>query len=234
MLKNQNYKIPCFILARKNSKGLKNKNIFPLDKKPLILHTIEYAKKCKFVSDIVISTDDKRIKRISEKNGCKVLFPRPKKLSNDNASNVVALKHLINFYETNISKLDYFAFMQITEPLRPKNILKNCFEAIKQKNLNSAFAGFVYKKNFWIEIKGQKYKPISPINERNKPRQKRKMIFREDCGLALITRRDTLIKENKLFKKPFEIIPYTGISGYIDIHEKKDIKIASILMKIKL
>ena len=56
-------KVPCFILARKNSKGLKNKNIYPLLNKPLIIHTIEYAKKCKDINDIVISTDDKELSK---------------------------------------------------------------------------------------------------------------------------------------------------------------------------
>ena len=51
-------KVPCFILARKNSKAIKNKNITSLGGIPLIMHTINYVKKSKLISDIVISTDD--------------------------------------------------------------------------------------------------------------------------------------------------------------------------------
>ena len=58
--------IPCFILARKGSKGLKNKNFIRLNNKPLIEYTIEYAKKCKYISHIVISTDDIRIAKIAK------------------------------------------------------------------------------------------------------------------------------------------------------------------------
>ena len=49
-MKTQNYilknkKIPCIILARKGSKSLKNKNLIKLNNKPLIQHSIDYAKK---------------------------------------------------------------------------------------------------------------------------------------------------------------------------------------------
>ena len=54
----QRNKIPCVILARKNSKGLKQKNTKRLNNLSLIEHSILYAKKSKLISDIIISTDD--------------------------------------------------------------------------------------------------------------------------------------------------------------------------------
>jgi CMP-N-acetylneuraminic acid synthetase len=91
-------KIPCFILARKNSKSLKDKNKFLLNKIPLIQHTINFAKKSKYVTDIVISTDDKKIAEIGKNNKCIVIYPRPKKLSNDQATSIEALSHAVNFF----------------------------------------------------------------------------------------------------------------------------------------
>ena len=141
-------KIPCFILARKNSKGLINKNIYKFDKIPLIVHTINYAKKIKFITNIVISTDDIRIKNIAKKYNCDVIFPRPKKLSNDTASSLSALKHAIKEFENIYGRIDILSYLQATEPLRPKNILNKCFKYVIKNNYNSAFAGFVYHKNF--------------------------------------------------------------------------------------
>ena len=59
--------VMAIILARKNSKGLKNKNIKKLNGLPLILHTIKIAKKSKLIDDIVVSTDSKTIQKISYK-----------------------------------------------------------------------------------------------------------------------------------------------------------------------
>ena len=97
-------KVPCFILARKNSKAVKNKNIILLGGVPLIMHTINYVKKSKLISDIVISTDDPKVAKIAKKNKCFVIFPRPKKLSNDNAPTEAALYHALKIYETKKKK----------------------------------------------------------------------------------------------------------------------------------
>ena len=59
--------LPCFILSRKNLKGLINKNIYKFNNKPLIQHTIDFAKKSKNVTHIVISTDDPKVVPIAKK-----------------------------------------------------------------------------------------------------------------------------------------------------------------------
>ena len=72
-------KIPCFILARKNSKSVKKK-FKKLSGFTLIKITIKYLKKSKLISDIVISTDDKHVAKISEKINV-LLFIQDLKLS---------------------------------------------------------------------------------------------------------------------------------------------------------
>ena len=57
-------KILCTICARKNSQGLKNKNIKKIDKKPLFLITLDQATKSKIFEKIVINSDSEVIKKI--------------------------------------------------------------------------------------------------------------------------------------------------------------------------
>ena len=48
---------------------------------------------------------------------------------------------------------DIFAYLQVTEPFRPKNILQECIDnLVNNKNINSSFAGYKVKKNFWFKI----------------------------------------------------------------------------------
>ena len=54
----------CIIPARSGSKGIKNKNIVKLKKKPLIQYTIDVAKKLKKHCEIVVSTDSLKISKI--------------------------------------------------------------------------------------------------------------------------------------------------------------------------
>ena len=55
-----------FIFARGGSKEIKNKNIIKIKGIPLIEYTINFAKKLN-ITNIFISTDDKRIRRIGKK-----------------------------------------------------------------------------------------------------------------------------------------------------------------------
>ena len=146
--------IPCVILARKNSKGLKNKNIKLLNGTTLVEHSILYAKKSKLVSHIIVSTDDKKIHNIAVKHKCISVFPRPKKFSSDNSRSEPAIKHALENFIKKFGKIDIYAYLQVTEPFRPKNILDKCIQNLISKNsIESSFAGFIQHKNFWIKKK---------------------------------------------------------------------------------
>ena len=54
------------ILARKDSRRIKRKNIRPLGGKPLVVWTFECAKKSKRLDRVVVSTDDEEVKRLAE------------------------------------------------------------------------------------------------------------------------------------------------------------------------
>ena len=126
---------------------------------------------------------------------------------------------------------DIYGFLQITEPLRPKFILDKCIQKLKKnKKINSVFAGFTFRKNFWIN-KNKNFKIISPVIESTIPRQKRKIIYREDCGVSLASRKNVLLKKNKLYIDPVSIIPYNSFEGLLDIHSKKDILLGEYLSK---
>lgn len=221
--------IPCFIFARKNSQRLKNKNRIKFLNLPLIVHTINYARNSKFVKDVVVSTDDYKIKTIAEKLNCITIYPRPKKLSNNTTSSLSALKHAMNFYQNNVSNFDVYAYLQITEPLRPPKILDKCINILlKNKRINSSFAAFETKKTYWIKLNNQNYKSFNP--EYNSA-DKKKIIYREDCGLALASRKKITLTNNKLVNKPFRIVPYSSFEGLLDIHNEKDLLLGEFLKK---
>ena len=57
-------KIIIHIGARKNSKGIKNKNIKKINGKPLIQYSINHANSIKSKNIIVVSSDSKKILKI--------------------------------------------------------------------------------------------------------------------------------------------------------------------------
>ena len=63
---------------RAGSKRLKKKNRLKINNKPLIEWTIGFTKKLKFLSAILVSTDDLLIRKIAKKNNvlCEGLRPK--------------------------------------------------------------------------------------------------------------------------------------------------------------
>ena len=53
--------VVALIPARLGSVGLKNKNIKKFNGKPLIYYAIKSAKQSKLISDIIVSSDSKKI-----------------------------------------------------------------------------------------------------------------------------------------------------------------------------
>lgn len=107
------------IPARGGSKGLPGKNIKVLNGKPLIAWTIETALKSNYLDEVMVTTDDNEIAKISKDFGAKVPFLRPKLLATDTATTFDAVKHTIDFYKYEMNKeYDYVILLEPTSPLR--------------------------------------------------------------------------------------------------------------------
>ena len=91
----KNRKVLGVILARSGSKGIKNKNIKELCGHPLISYSIYAGLNSKLISKLIVSTDSKKIAKISESYGANVPFLRKKILSRDKVPSKDALKDAV-------------------------------------------------------------------------------------------------------------------------------------------
>lgn len=120
----------AIIPARAGSKRIPNKNILPIDGKPVIAHTIEIAKKTDFFESIVVSTDSEVIAQISTNNGASVPFVRPASLSEDHSTTRDVITHAIE--EMNLDPDDRVCCLYPTSILTQPKTLIDGFERSKQ------------------------------------------------------------------------------------------------------
>ena len=66
-------KVIVVIPARGGSKGVPKKNIKSFLGKPLVQHSIDYAKQSHYVKEIIVTTDDKKIKNLSKELNVSVI-----------------------------------------------------------------------------------------------------------------------------------------------------------------
>ena len=122
------------IPARGGSKGVPKKNIKKFLEKPLIEHSIEYAKESKYVKKIILTTDEQKIKEIGEKNNITVV-DRPKEISGDEATTESAIEHVLSLLELSIDTT--IILLQPTSPLRPKNSLDKMIKIFNEQSYDS-------------------------------------------------------------------------------------------------
>ncbi len=107
------------IPARKGSKGLPGKNIKPLNGKPLILHSLEFARENASPNDIIcLSSNDETAIELAKSAGFKVPFTRPEELSDDTTPTEDAIMHALHFYESLGNNIDKIILLQPTSPIR--------------------------------------------------------------------------------------------------------------------
>ena len=87
----------ALILARGGSKRLPGKNIRPLAGKPLVAWSIEAARACAAIGDVVVSTDDDAIAQVARTHGARVPFLRPPSLAADTSTSADAALHALDF-----------------------------------------------------------------------------------------------------------------------------------------
>ena len=111
-------KILGLIPARGGSKGIPQKNIYPLLGKPMIGYVIEKALKSKYINRLVVSTDDKKITKIAKKFGAEVPFLRPESLARDTSPTLPVVKHTIDWLKKNEDYIpEIIVILQANSPL---------------------------------------------------------------------------------------------------------------------
>lgn len=117
----------AIIPARGGSKGLPGKNIKELEGKPLIAYAIEAARCSKCISEVIVSTDDRKISEISKKYGADVPFLRKQELATDSASAIDVYLDVIELLGSGYKKEPFMVLLP-TVPLRTSKHIQEAYD----------------------------------------------------------------------------------------------------------
>jgi N-acylneuraminate cytidylyltransferase/CMP-N,N'-diacetyllegionaminic acid synthase len=225
-------KILTLIPAKGESKGLPGKNIMNLEGKPLIAWTIETAKKCEFIDKLVVSTEDKEIKEISEEVGAVVPFIRPKELASDAAKANDVIFHAIEWFENKNEFFDLILVLQPTSPLRIKEDIINSINQLFEFHAKAVISVSAADHHpFWMNTlpADKSMKNFLPTEALNANRQDLQVFYRLNGAIYLAF--IEYFKENRGFwgDKTFAYIMPKERS--VDIDDIIDFRLAAVLLK---
>lgn len=111
-----NCKILAVITARGGSKRIPRKNIKNFCGKPIIEYSIAAALKSGLFDEVMVSTDDEEIAKISMEAGASVPFMRSESTSNDYATTKDVLLEVLSEYKKIGKEFDYLVCLYPTNP----------------------------------------------------------------------------------------------------------------------
>jgi CMP-N,N'-diacetyllegionaminic acid synthase len=121
--------IVALIPARSGSKGIKDKNILPLDGHPLIAYSIVAAKQSKLIREVFVTTDSKYYSRVSMNYGATVPFLRPAEISGDMSTDKDFFLHFIKWcIEVRKKVPDMVIHLRPSSPLRDFRIIDGAIQ----------------------------------------------------------------------------------------------------------
>jgi len=216
--------IIAVVLARGGSKRLKNKNLQKIGKTSLLEITINFAIKLKFINDIVLSTDSKKMLDICKRK--KILTPglRPSKLSKDKTSSEDVIFYLLKWYEKKYKKVDGILLLQPTTPYRDLTVFNMSINKFRM-NMNKVYVS-VSKLNKQIQNVYNIQNNL--INRVLKKKYNVKNLYILDGSLYLISKKN-LLKYKTFVPKVFRPVINKKLKYSIDIDFPEDLKFARLI-----
>ncbi len=218
---------------RANSQKIKNKNLINLNKKPLMSYTIKSAVNSKLFDNIVVSSNSKKIQKLSKKFGAEVIFSRPKKLSTNSVPKLRAIKHAVVMSEKHYKKkYDYVVDLDVTAPCRDANDIKKAFKKFQKSKKNMLVSVTKSRKNPYFNMLEIKNRSISLVKKTSKEivaRQKSPIVYDMNASIY-IWKRDKLFKSRNLLQRSLSIYEMPEEKS-IDIDTELDLRINEMLIK---
>lgn len=222
----------AIIPARSGSKGLKDKNIRLLNGKPLIVYSIDAAKRSGAFDTIFVSTDSSIYAEIAENAGADAHFLRSEANSSDKASSWDMVREVIKHFEEEGNVFDEIMLLQPTSPLRTHEDINNAVELMMDREaLAVESLTEMDHSPLWANTLPQDRSMDHFFNEySNMPRQALPTYYRENGAIYLL-KRELL---NKPDAEMFLSRCYAFImprERSIDIDVELDFKLAELMME---
>ena len=212
------------------------KNIRPLMGKPLICYTIETARACAAINQIIVSTDSDEIASVAALCGVQVPFRRPPEMATDSAPKIEAIRHATDYVEKNIGfHPEIIVDLDVGAPLREPEDIIECISVLKNRpELDAAVTVYEAERNPYfnmVEFEGDLIKLVKPAGH-FVARQAAPRVY-SVSGSVFAFKRKSLMEISHLYEGKWgaSIVPRERA---VDIDHEVDFRFVEYLMKVKL
>ena len=225
-------KILCTICARAGSKGVTNKNLRPINSKPLIVYSIEQALATKLFDQIVVSSDSAEIRNVALANGATDAVERPFELASDSAPKLPAIRHCVESAEKKFGQFEVIIDLDATAPLRNPEDILGALELLKTTNSDNVITGTPAHRSPYFNLVETNEQGIVHLSKQPRAAVDRRQDSPEcfDMNASIyVWRRHALFENETLFTKSTRLFVMPRERS-IDIDSQADFDMVEWLM----
>ncbi|WP_030872308.1 N-acylneuraminate cytidylyltransferase [Streptomyces sp. NRRL S-37] len=143
-------RVLAVIPARGGSKGVPAKNLAPVGGVPLVARAVRECRASRYVTDVVVSTDDQAIAAAARQAGAEVVL-RPAAIAGDTATSEAAVLHAMDTHEAlHGAPVDVVLLVQCTSPFLLREDIDGVAAAVTDQGADTAvtvapFHGFIWR-----------------------------------------------------------------------------------------
>ena len=230
-------KILAIIPVRGGSKGIPGKNIKLLGGKPLLAYTSELALQSKYLTEVIVSTEDEPIGEVAKSLGAQVPFMRPMALAQDDTPTIDVLIHALEWYKNQTIFFDAVCLLQVTSPIRTLEFLDKAIEKFIISGCDSLVSVLKvpheYNPHWTFEVNAEGNLKIATGEAEIIPRRQELPTAYHRDGSIYITKTDVLLKEHSLYGKSTAFID-SDPDFYVNIDTMEDWEKAEAMIQNKL
>lgn len=221
----------CAIPARGGSKRLARKNLRNLAGVPLIVHSIDVARKSGLFDFVYVCTEDQEIAEVARAHGASVPIMMPVELCGDLVASHVPCQYLARHLEAEGHPIDTLVCLQPTSPLRRVDDLRAAVRKFQESDLDflvSVTPVDPHDFHWAVVPNGNQYWRMYFGEEYMKERPLLPMVFRPN-GSIKIARIPALAEVGHFFGKRMEVIEMPPERS-VHVALEFDFKLAELLL----
>lgn len=223
------------IPARGGSKGVPGKNIKFLNGKPLLQYTSEIALQSQYLTDVILSSDDKQIIAVAKSLGIHVPFLRPEELAQDTTPTIDVIIHALQWYEDQAVFFDAVCLLQVTSPFRTVAFLDKAIEKFIASGCDSLVSvqkvPLEYNPHWTFEVNPEGNLKIATGEEKIISRRQQLPEAYHRDGSIYLTRTEVVLQQLSLYGKNTSFVE-SSPEFYVNIDTLADWKKAEKKIRI--
>lgn len=169
----------------------------------MLQYTAEAALSSKYLTRVILSTEDDKIAECGRQCGIDVPFLRPQELARDETPMLPVVEHAIRFMEATGERFDALCLLQPTNPLRKREDIDGCIELLIESGADAVVTVLPVPSEHnphWVYFKDEAgYLRLSTGEPAPIPRRQELPPAFHREGSVYVTRRDVLIDQGSFY-----------------------------------